>query len=128
LAYFSRKVKAYAITSKRTIIKSGLIGTDFQSIVFDQIKNVFVSVGIMGKIFNVGTIKIDLGQTETHTTSSNNGRSSSTSTNPVYETLSDIDNPYEVYKYFQQTLEGRKESLYSGAAYKESHPEGFEKS
>ncbi|EKD93064.1 MAG: hypothetical protein ACD_28C00257G0001, partial [uncultured bacterium] len=34
-----------------------------------------------------------------------------------------IDNPYEVYKNLQHTLESRKESLYSGRADMESRSE-----
>ena len=62
-SYFANRVKEYAITQKRVLIKSGLIGTDFKSIYFDQIKNVIVDVGLIGKIFSVGTKKIDIGKT-----------------------------------------------------------------
>lgn len=129
LSYFSSIVTNYAITQKRVIIKSGLIGTDFKSIYFDQIKNIIVDVGLIGKIFSVGTIKIDIGKTETY--SAGGGRTHSGSsqnqirTRTVYDYLKHIDNPYEVYKHLQKTLEGRKESLYSGRADRESNPEAY---
>lgn len=129
--YFMNKVIEYAITKKRVIIKSGLIGTDFKSIYFDQIQNVIVDVGIIGKVFNVGTIKIDTGKTDTYSTGggSNRGqggfRSNSVRTRTMYDFLKHIDQPYEVYKYFQSSLSNRKESLYSGRADRESNPQVY---
>jgi len=129
VSFFSNIVKNYAITQKRVIIKSGLIGTDFKSIYFDQIKNIIVDVGLIGKIFNVGSVKIDIGKTETF--SSGGGRTGSgynqgqIRTKTMYDVLKHIDNPYEVYKYLQKTLEGRKESLYSGRADRESNPQAY---
>ena len=129
LSFFSDIVKNYAITQKRVIIKSGLIGTDFKSIYFDQIKNVIVDVGLIGKIFSVGSVKIDIGKTETYSTGGGHTRGgysqSQVRTRTMYDVLKHIDNPYEVYKYLQKTLEGRKESLYSGRADRESNPEAY---
>ncbi|MBI2110622.1 PH domain-containing protein [Candidatus Woesearchaeota archaeon] len=128
-SFFSDIVKNYAITKKRVIIKSGLIGTDFKSIYFDQIKNIIVDVGLIGKIFGVGSVKIDIGKTETYSTGG--GRTSrgysqgQIRTRTMYDVLKHIDNPYEVYKYLQKTLEGRKESLYSGRADRESNPKFY---
>lgn len=116
LSFFSDMVKNYAITKKRVIIKSGLIGTDFKSIYFDQIKNIIVDVGLIGKIFSVGSVKIDIGKTEIYS-----GGKGQVRTKTAYDVLKHIDAPYEVYKYLQKTLEGRKESLYSGRADKESN-------
>lgn len=127
-SYFSSKVKEYAVTKKRVIIKSGLIGTDFKSVYFDQIKNVIVDVGIIGKIFNVGSVKIDIGKTETYSTGGGGrkgNQSSRVRTRTMYDILMHIDNPYEVYKHLQQSLSGRKESLYSGRADRESNPGAY---
>src|SRR3989344_2035213 len=38
----------YAITDKRIVIQSGIIGTDFKSIDYDQIKNITLDVGVIG--------------------------------------------------------------------------------
>jgi uncharacterized membrane protein YdbT with pleckstrin-like domain len=124
LSYFSDKVKNFAITRKRVIIKSGLIGTDFKSIYYDQMKNIIVDVGLLGKIFSVGTVKIDTGKTETYTTGgSRRGKynSSRVRTRTVYDNLKYIERPYEVYKRLQSSLSGRKERLYSGRADRESN-------
>src|SRR3989344_2716181 len=49
LNFFSQFVVEYAITNKRVVIKSGLIGTDYKSIYFEQINQVVVDVGLIGK-------------------------------------------------------------------------------
>lgn len=114
LSFLSNLVKEYAITQKRVIIKSGLIGTDFQSIYFEQIQEVIVDVGLIGKLFNVGTIKIDTGKTETYSSGTGNNRQ--IGTRVMYRFLSHIDKPYEIYQYINSALTERKESLYSGRA------------
>jgi uncharacterized membrane protein YdbT with pleckstrin-like domain len=134
--YFSKIVREYVVTKKRVLFKSGLIGTDFKSVYYDQIQNVIVDVGLIGKIFKVGTVKIDTGKTETYSTgghaggsrSSMNigglrtggGRTGQIRTRTVYDMLLHIDKPYEVYQYVQSSLSSRKESLYSGRADAES--------
>lgn len=126
LNYFGNLVKKYAITKKRVIIKSGIIGTDFKSVYYNEIKNSLVVVGIIGKIFGVGTIKIDMGeiQVSSNTTHDSKGNAqTSTSSHKVYEELKYIDNPYEIYKYFQSSTNERLESLYSGRADKENNTE-----
>jgi uncharacterized membrane protein YdbT with pleckstrin-like domain len=118
LGFFSKLVKNYFITNKRILIRSGLIGTDFNSIYFTQIKTANVNVGLLDKIFGVGTINIDTGKIET--VQSGTGANQRTSTRTAYDKLIHIAAPYEVYKYFQTTLTGREESLYSGRADREN--------
>ena len=123
LRYFQQIVVEYVVTSKRAMVKSGLIGTDFQSIYFEQMKEVLVDVDLIGKIFSVGTVKIDTGKTETYSTSTGYGNNQQDrtqgmgiKTRTMYSNLSYIDTPYEVYKYINSAISGRKESLYSGRA------------
>ena len=42
----------YAITDKRVLIQKGIIGRDFQSVDFDNITNMEVSVGLFDKLFS----------------------------------------------------------------------------
>jgi uncharacterized membrane protein YdbT with pleckstrin-like domain len=120
LSFFSNFVKKYVITNKRVLIKSGLIGNDFNSIYFTQIRSANVNVGLIDKIFSVGTLNIDTGKIETVQSGSDKNQHSRTQT--AYDKLLHINNPYEVYKYFQTTLTGREESLYSGRADRENNP------
>lgn len=94
----------YAITNKRVIIQSGIIGRDFKSIDYDRMQNVSVDVGILGVIFKVGSIKIFTGEMET--TGGKNPRVQS-----KYDRFNYISFPYEVLKKLQIHLSNRKEKL-----------------
>lgn len=118
IGFLSNYVKSYALTDKRVIVKSGLIGTDFNSIYFTEIKSVNVNVGLIGKIFSVGTINIDTGKVGT--VASGSGENRQTRTQTSYDKLLFVDTPYEVYKLLQIALTERQESLYSGRADKEN--------
>ena len=125
IGFLSNLVVEYAITNKRIIIKSGLIGTDYKSIYFEQISGVVVDVGIIGKIFGTGNLKIDTGKTETYSSGGRQGNRGNIRTRTMYETLKNIDIPYDVYKLIQPSITGRRESLYSGRADRESNPQNY---
>ncbi len=114
---------AYAITNKRIIIRSGIIGADLNSITFQQIKSSNVNVGLIGKIFSTGTINIDTGKVETVTHGTGTNKTSETRT--AYDRLLDIDTPYEVYKNIQSVSASRQESLYSGRADMENNTDAY---
>lgn len=118
-ALWSQLVKEYTVTNKRIIIKSGLIGTDYKSIYFTEIKTLLVDVGIVGKIFGTGTVKIDTGKIDISSSTDSKGHSS-TKSRIAYDTLNNINKPYDIYKIIQTSLTGRQESLYSGRADKEN--------
>lgn len=132
LWFFSDLVKRFVITNKRVIIKSGLIGTDFQSIYYEQIHQVLVNVGIIDKIFGVGSIQIDTGRMEIlinngDTDSRGRKMPSGATSRPAYDVLKHISTPYDVYRQIETVLSQRKESLYSGRADRESNPEAYQK-
>jgi hypothetical protein len=85
----------YAITDKRVIIQSGLIGRDFEIVDFDQITNAEVNVGIFDKLFssNSGSILLSSAGTVMQT---QNG----TMQKPFV--ISSIPNPYDVFKFFKK--------------------------
>ncbi|MEK6919388.1 MAG: PH domain-containing protein [Nanoarchaeota archaeon] len=95
--YYSRLY--YAITDKRIVIQSGIIGRDFKSIDYDQIKNVSVNVGIIGSIMKVGTIKIFTGEI----------LGNKKSIQPHYDRIDYIETPYQIMKKLQTNLSKRKE-------------------
>ena len=64
LSLLARARKYYAITNKRVIIQSGIIGRDFKSIDYDRIQNVSANVGLIGMIFKVGNVNIFTGEME----------------------------------------------------------------
>lgn len=89
--FFSSIFTFYAITDKRVIIQSGIIGTDFQVVDFDKINNMDVNVGISDKLFgnNSGTISIDSGRVES---------TSKGGTYTVLQTMELITDPYAVFE------------------------------
>ena len=129
LNFFSNFVVEYAITNKRVIIKSGLIGTDYKSIYFEQINQVVIDVGLIGKIFGTGNLKIDTGKTETYSSGSGTRvgkvQYQNIRTRTMYDILKNIDNPYDVYGIIQPSVTGRRESLCSGRADRESNPQYY---
>jgi len=126
--FFSNFVVEYAITNKRVIIKSGLIGTDYKSIYFEQMNGIVVDVGLIGKIFGTGNLKIDTGKTQTYSGgggSAGGMKYQNINTRTMYDILKDISNPYDVYGLLQPSITGRRESLYSGRADRESNPQYY---
>ena len=89
----------YAITNKRLLIQTGVIGRDFQITDFDQISNAVVNVGILDILFGrrSGSILISTAGTFTEV----RGKYGSQIVAAPY-TLSHIANPYEVFKFFKK--------------------------
>ncbi len=82
----------YAITDRRVLLQTGVIGRDFQMIDFDKITNAEVNVGILDTILmggKTGTIKISSAGTFVTT---KNGIASK----PY--ALANIESPYEIFK------------------------------
>ena len=90
----------YAISNKRAIVQSGIIGRDFKSIDFDKMQNVSVDVDILGAIFKVGTIKIFTGEL-----------TGGKRMKPKYDKFKYVNFPYQVLKQLQARVSERKESL-----------------
>ena len=85
----------YAITNKRVLFQTGIIGRDFEILDFDKISNAQVNVGIFDKLFSKSSGSILL---------SSSGDYSTTvySYLPIGRTLSNIPHPYEVFKFFKK--------------------------
>lgn len=86
----------YAITNKRVIIQKGVIGRDFEYIDFDQITNAEVKVDFWDKIVGKtsGSILISSAGSFAIT------RQGQQVVKPY--SVSNIDNPYEVFKFFKK--------------------------
>jgi hypothetical protein len=86
----------YAITNKRVIIQKGVIGRDFEYIDFDQITNAEVSVGFWDKVVGKTSGSILISSAGSFTVT----RQGQQVARP--HTISNIDNPYEVFKFFKK--------------------------
>lgn len=83
----------YAITNRRVIARTGIIGLDFESMDYSDISNVRVDVSVLERIFGTGTVVI-----------------SSASGNTSYFTS--IQHPYEIYKKLNKVLIDIKADVY----------------
>jgi len=95
----------YAITDKRAIFQAGLIGRDFQIVDFDQITNAQVDVGVFDKIFNKNTGSIVVSSAGSVVQTQNGAVS-----RPYV--LSNITEPYEVFKLFKKVSHDVKTDIY----------------
>lgn len=106
----------YAITNKRVILQGGLIGRDFQTIDFDKITNAEVDVGIFDKLIGGGSGSILL-------FSGKIMRQSEGMVTEVPYRLSNISNPYEIFKYFKKVSYDIKTDIeYPNALRPENNP------
>jgi uncharacterized membrane protein YdbT with pleckstrin-like domain len=94
----------YAITNKRVLFQKGLIGRDFEMVDFDQITNAEVNVGVLDKLFGHGSGSI-LISTAGSLTYSRNGQ-----VQKPY-VMSNIDHPYEVFKFFKKVSHAVKTDI-----------------
>ena len=84
----------YYVTDKRIIIETGLIGNNYQTIYYKDIRNVTLKVGIIDKLLGVGDIYFELG-------SYTNLRNDSKTMN---QALLDVENPQEIYARLQKIV------------------------
>jgi hypothetical protein len=89
---FSFSNTSYAMTNKRVMMRTGFIGTDFKSIDYDKISDIEVTVNVVERAFNVGTIKFFSGRTQTD----------EGTTTKLYDRWEAIPNVYEVFKKIKQ--------------------------
>jgi len=95
----------YAITNKRVLFQKGLIGRDFEMTDFDQITNAEVNVGLFDKLFggSSGSILISTAGSFTY------GRHGQQISRPY--SLRNIENPYEVFKFFKKVSHAVKTDI-----------------
>ncbi len=94
----------YAITNKRVLIQAGLIGRDFEIVDFDQITNAEVNVGISDKLFGKGSGSIRISTAGTLTYVRRKAMA-------VPYTLSNISEPYQVFKFFKEVSHAVKTDI-----------------
>lgn len=90
---FSFSNTAYGYSNRRVMMRTGFIGTDFKTIDYDKISDIEVTVNVIERMYNVGSIRFFSGRTETD---DNN-------TTKLYDVWYAIENPYEIFKLVKQT-------------------------
>lgn len=84
---------AYGYSNKRVMMRTGFIGTNFKTIDYDKISDIEVTVNIIERMYNIGSIRFFSGRTQTD----------EGNTTKLYDVWSAIENPYEVFKMVKQT-------------------------
>lgn len=95
----------YAITDKRVIIQTGVIGRDFDITDFDQITNAEVDVGFFDVLFGKRTGSIKVSTAGTYT-------SGEQGIVPSPYLLSNVQNPYYTFKFFKKVSHDVKTDIY----------------
>ncbi len=104
---------AYGYSDKRVMMRTGFIGTDFKTIDYDKISDIEVTVNIIERMYNVGTIRFFSGRTQT-----NEGN-----TTKLYDTWCAIKDPYEIFKLVKQTsVDIKTDFNYPNALRPETNP------
>lgn len=104
----------YYVTDLRVYIESGIIGSDIQNIEYREISKLNVNVGILGKLFNRGTISL------TPDKSYSDGDSNYTVKGIR---LIGIENPYELYKLIKNnSLNVTTDQFYPNAYRTDKNP------
>jgi membrane protein YdbS with pleckstrin-like domain len=75
----------YAYSNRRLLMRSGVVGTSFKSVDYDRIQELDVTVGVLERLFGVGTVRAYAGR--------NTAKGAR-----VYDQFVSIANPYEVYR------------------------------
>ena len=114
----------YAITNKRVLIQTGVIGRDFQITDFDQITNAIVNVGLFDILFGrkSGSILVSTAGTFTEV----RGRHGSSSIVAAPYTLSHIPNPYEIFKFFKKISHDTKTDIHYPNKYRPKTNPGYQ--
>jgi len=88
--YYSHGNTAYAFTNKRVLLRSGVLGIDYQIIDYDKIRDVQVNVNPIERMFDVGSILFN--------TSEVNQQG-----HPMLKRFVGIENPYDVFRKLKET-------------------------
>ena len=105
----------YYVTDRRIIIQTGIIGANYETIYYKEIKNVNLRIGVIDKILGVGDIYIDTGLV----------RSTKNGTQSVKSAILDIENPYEIYPKLQKIVLDIQTDVEFPNAYRPSENPGY---
>ncbi|MBP3423130.1 MAG: PH domain-containing protein [Clostridia bacterium] len=97
----------YVLTSHRILIKTGLIGIDFQSVSYKDVQRVNLKVGAVDKMLKVGDLYFEC--------ANNRGQN----------VFFDIENPYEVYKIAQKIVSAIQTDIQFPNAYRPENNPGY---
>lgn len=96
----------YAITNRRIIARTGIVGIDFDSIDYVGLSNIRVNVSFIERLFHVGSVWI----------SASSG---------AHLVLFSVEEPYDIYRRANQVLMDIKSDVYYPNAYRPEDNPGY---
>jgi hypothetical protein len=103
----------YAYSDKRVMIRTGFFGTDFKAFDYDKISDIEVTVNVIERLYNVGTVRFYSGRTQTN----------DDGTTKLYDTWSAINDPYAVFKQVKQVaVDVKTDHKYPNALRPDTNP------
>lgn len=110
---FSYSNTSYAFSNKRIMVRTGFPSAGFKIIDYDKVSDIQVTVNLVERAFNVGTIKFYSGRTET-----NDGI-----TTKLYDRWEAIVNPYDVFRQLKKVaVDIKTDFSYPNALRPETNP------
>lgn len=101
----AQKNTEYALTDRRVLLRSGVIGIDVNNLFYTEIKSVNLKVGLTDKWFKVGDIYI--------------------TANSRAQVISDIENPYQVVTMLQKIVGDIQADIHYPNALRPEENEGY---
>lgn len=110
---FSYSNTSYAFSTRRIMIRSGFLTTGIKIIDYDKISDIQVTVNLIERSFNVGTIRFFSGRTE----------SDEGITTKLYDRWEAIANPYDVFRELKKvTVDIKTDFNFPNALRPETNP------
>lgn len=105
----------YYVTDRRIIIQTGMIGANYETIYYKEIKNVNLRISAIDRMLGVGDIYIDTGLV----------RNTKNGTQSVKSAMLDVENPYEIYPKLQKIVLDIQTDVEFPNAYRPSYNLGY---
>lgn len=122
IPYLYYNVTYYAITNRRVIFQTGIIGRDFKILEMTDISNAQVNVDVVDKLLgkNTGSISVFVPGDMMYIQSKRGSHAI-----PRPNMLSHVENPYEVFKYFKKVSFDVKTDIQYPNEYRPSKNPGY---
>lgn len=106
--YYNKHASRYVITDKKAIIQFGLFSRTIQYAYHDKTRHINIKQGLIGSLFNVGTVYIDSGRaiaSEMHFREIRGMNMNPSKPKIIYYALKNVENPQKVYSLLLAMIE-----------------------
>lgn len=110
--YYNKLASRYVITDKKVIVQYGLVTETVQYAYHENIRHMHIKQGIIGALFNVGTVYVDSGKMvskEMHFREVRGMLMDPKKPKIVYYALKNVQNPQKIYNLIERMIQKSKE-------------------